>query len=213
MDRLKIKVCGMRRADNIRAVASLPIDMMGFIFCPSSKRYVGNQAGVKDVPTGGIKRVGVFVDATVQEIISRMVEFRLDAVQLHGSESPTFVRNLCATVCTDLRPHLRIIKAISISGSADIEQCGQYEGVADMFVFDTKCPTYGGSGRQFDWSLLDAYHGTVPFLLSGGIGPGDAGMLRAVRHPRFAGIDLNSRFETAPGVKDVDMLRRFIGEL
>lgn len=213
MDRLKIKVCGMRRADNIRAVAALPIDMMGFIFCKSSRRYVGNQAGAKDVSTGGIKRVGVFVDATVQEIISRMVEFRLDAVQLHGAESPTFVRNLRATICTDLRPGLRIIKAISISSGADIEQCGQYEGVADMFVFDTKCTTYGGSGRQFDWSLLDDYHGTVPFLLSGGIGPGDTGLLRTVRHPRLAGIDLNSRFETAPGVKDVDMLRRFIGEL
>lgn len=227
-DKLLIKVCGMRRPDNIRAVAQLPVDMMGFIFCPSSKRYVGMapslsgtlpdtaDAAISGLPSAAghrIAKVGVFVDATVQDIITRVVGFRLDAVQLHGSESPTFIRNLKATVIPDISPGLKVFKAVSMSSAADIGRCAQYDGLVDMFVFDTKCDGYGGSGRQFDWTLLDLYKGSTPFLLSGGIGIADVGRIRDFRHPMFAGIDINSRFETEPGVKDVELVSRFIRQL
>lgn len=224
-----IKVCGMRQPDNIRAVAQLPIDYMGFIFYPKSSRYVD----MKRVRTGlmpdladadmshatdacqmrHIDRVGVFVDATVQDIITHVVAFKLDAVQLHGSESPTFIRNLRSTIVPDIRPELKIFKAMSIASADDIARCAQYEGLVDMFVFDTKCTGYGGSGTQFDWSMLDNYQGTVPFLLSGGIGPDDAERIKAVSHKQFAGVDLNSMFETEPALKDVRLLEEFIGRL
>ena len=222
-----IKVCGMRQPDNIRAVAQLPVDYIGFIFYPKSSRYVD----MKRVRTGlmpdladadisqaadskrRIGRVGVFVDATVQDIITHVVAFKLDAVQLHGSESPTFIRNLRSTIVPDIRPELKIFKAMSIASADDIARCAQYEGLVDMFVFDTKCTGYGGSGMQFDWSLLDNYQGTVPFLLSGGIAPDDAERIKAVSHKRFAGVDLNSRFETEPAVKDVRLLEEFIGRI
>lgn len=223
---LLIKVCGMRRTDNIRAVAQLPIDMMGFIFCPSSKRYVGMtpslsgtlpdtaDTAISGLPSNRrISKVGVFVDDTVQNIITRVVGFGLDAVQLHGTESPTFIRNLRATIVPDICPRLKVFKAVSISSAGDISQCAQYDGLVDLFVFDTKCDGHGGSGRQFDWTLLDLYKGSTPFLLSGGIGIADAGRIRGFRHPMFAGIDINSRFETAPGVKDAELISRFIKQL
>lgn len=236
---LLVKVCGMRSPDNIRTVAQLPVDMMGFIFYPQSSRYVGMTTShtgllpdhadeaLGEAMSGGerplgeaigggerhIRKVGVFVDATVQDIITRIVGFRLDGVQLHGSESPTFISNLRSTVVPDICPRLIIMKAVSIGSAADFNQCRQYEGVADMFVFDTRCTGHGGSGEQFDWSLLQCYHGSTPFLLSGGIGEADARRISEIHHPQFAGVDLNSRFETAPAVKDVDSISRFIRQL
>lgn len=225
---LLVKVCGMRSPDNIRAVASLPIDMMGFIFYPKSSRYVGmspsytgllpdvaDEALGEAVGSGGrhIYKVGVFVDAMPQDIITHVVSFGLDAVQLHGSETPTLIRNLRHTIVPDLRQRLTVIKAISIGGAADFDKCAQYEGVADMFVFDTKCAGHGGSGEQYDWSLLDAYKGHTPFLLSGGIGECDVERIKAISHPMFVGVDLNSCFETAPAVKDAKALGRFIEQL
>jgi phosphoribosylanthranilate isomerase len=108
---------------------------------------------------------------------------------------------------------MHLIKAISVSGQDDIATYKAYEGLVDYFLFDTKCPTVGGSGRQFDWSVLSAYDGETPFLLSGGIGPNDAERVKAFHHPKCIGIDLNSRFEIAPGMKDVAALRKFLNEL
>lgn len=236
---LLVKVCGMRSPDNIRAVAQLSVDMMGFIFYPQSSRYVGMTTShtgllpdhadeaLGEAMSGGerplgeaigggerhIYKVGVFVDATVQDIITRIVGFRLDGVQLHGSESPTFISNLRSTVVPDICPRLTIMKAVSIGSAADFDQCRQYEGVADMFVFDTRCTGHGGSGEQFDWSLLQCYHGSTPFLLSGGICEADARRISEIHHPQFAGVDLNSRFETVPAVKDADSISRFIEQL
>ncbi len=225
-----IKVCGMRRPDNISAVAHLPIDMMGFVFCKTSKRYV---AGMSPSSTGllpdyaddgfasfygadttrHIDKVGVFVDDTVQNILTRVVNFHLDAVQLHGNESPTYIRNLRATIIPDINPKLKVFKAISIMSADDLKRCAQYEGTVDMFVFDTKCDCHGGSGKQFDWDVLHSYDGSIPFLLSGGISYDDAERINRFQHPQFAGIDINSRFETAPCVKDVELISRFIEQL
>jgi len=215
---MKIKVCGMRDGENIRRVAALGVDWIGMIFWDKSPRYVTmipTDAGIipdraDTTPKTDIKRVGVFVDEMPQNIITRAVNFELDLIQLHGHETPTMIRNLRCTLDPDIRPGIQFIKAISVSCRDDIAAYKPYEDCVDYFIFDTKCPTVGGSGAQFDWSVLEAYNGNKPFLLSGGIGPDDAERVRAFHHPQCIGIDLNSRFETAPGVKDVDLLRTFI---
>ncbi len=158
-------------------------------------------------------RVGVFVDEIPQNIITRVVNFKLDLVQFHGNESPTAIRNLRRTLDPDIRPGIRFIKAISVGCREDIDAYKQYEDCVDYFLFDTRSPSVGGSGEHFDWSLLDAYDGDKPFLLSGGIGPDDAGRVLAFHHPRCIGIDLNSRFETAPGIKDTQKLKQFLDQL
>ena len=228
--RLIIKVCGMRDEENIKAVSALDIDMMGFIFYPKSPRYVSqisSRAGIiPDYSQERIEqltkkstnancdhqplRVGVFVDDMPQNIVTRIYNFNLDLVQLHGEESPVMIENLKRTLVPDIAPHIRIIKALPIADKDDFQRAGQYEGIVDFFLFDTKCSTKGGSGNRFDWGLLSAYQGQTPFLLSGGIGPEDAEAIRRIDHPQFAGIDVNSRFETSPGVKDVEKLRSFV---
>lgn len=214
-----IKVCGLRDGENIRQVAALGVDWIGLIFWPHSPRYVSmipSNAGiipdrVSDIGEFKAKRVGVFVDPTAQDVITRVVNFQLDLIQLHGHETPTFIRNLRHTLA-DIRP-VKVIKAISVSSRDDITAYKDYADCVDDFLFDTKCKTVGGSGEQFDWSVLEAYDGDIPFLLSGGIGPDDAERVRNFHHPQCIGIDLNSRFESEPGFKDVAALRQFINQL
>lgn len=197
------KVCGMREAENIREVEALGIDMMGFIFWKPSSRYVDKCPTY--LPTQ-CKRVGVFVDEEPQQILQTAETFRLDFIQLHGHESPQFIRQLLG-MCGDA---YSIIKAFTIADSADFDNTTAYEGLAKYFLFDTKAQLAGGNGMKFDWSLLSAYQGQTPFLLSGGIGPNDAALLKAFTHPQCIGIDLNSRFEVAPGLKDINKIRTFI---
>lgn len=220
-----IKVCGMRDAQNIREVSQLGVDMIGMIFYPKSPRYVEMQsshAGIipdyvkEDINIKSAKspaRVGVFVDDMVQNIVTRVVNYRLDYVQLHGNEPREMCENLRLTLDPDIRPGIKIIKAISVSDASDIQKYKEYVGAVDLFLFDTKCKTVGGSGQQFDWQVLEQYDGEVPFLLSGGIGPEDASRLHAFHHPKCIGIDLNSRFEIEPGVKDVEKLKGFLNEI
>lgn len=210
----------MRDPENIRAVAGLGIDMMGFIFWPKSPRYVQQLPSLTgmmpDRADDGIvagkrcKYVGVFVDDMPQNIVTRVYNFHLDYVQLHGSESVTYIDNLRRTLVPDIAPDIKIIKALSIREADDVKRWRDYDGHVDMLLFDTKCKCVGGSGEQFDWSVLEEYDGNIPFLLSGGIGPDDAERVKAFRHPMCVGIDLNSRFETQPAMKDVDRLRTFI---
>ena len=157
--------------------------------------------------------VGVFVNDMPQNIVTAVYNYHLSYVQLHGDESPVMIDNLRRTLVPDIVPEIKIIKAISVSSAEDLQRCKQYEGHVDLFLFDTKCKGYGGSGQQYDWSVLEAYTGQTPFLLSGGIGPDDAARLRDFHHPQCVGIDLNSKFETAPGMKDVEMLKKFIKSL
>ena len=198
-----IKTCGMRDADNIRAVSELRIDWMGFIFWAPSSRYVSEKPSF--LPTRQ-KRVGVFVDARIEEVRSKADEYALDLIQLHGSESPAFCERLKAN------SRQQLIKAFNIATQEDLEQTIPYEGLVDYFLFDTKAKMVGGNGTQFDWSVLSAYQGNTPFLLSGGIGPDDAEKVRNFHHPQLAGIDLNSRFELSPAFKDIEKLKQFITE-
>ena len=200
-----IKVCGMRDAKNIRDVEALHPDMMGFMFWPGSKRYVISKPDY--LPD--LCRVGVFVNPEPEYVKEKAQEYCLDHIQLHGTETPKF----CSTV--RLITGLPIIKAIQVASAADFEQCVQYEqeDAVDMFLFDTKCSGWGGSGQEFDWSLLDNYKGSKPFLLAGGIGPGMEDRILAIRHTQFRGIDLNSRFETEPALKEISKLSLFINNI
>lgn len=193
-----IKVCGMREAENIREAEALGIDWMGFIFWPQSSRYVAERPTY--LPTR-CKRVGVFVDEQIEKVRHIAEDYALDIIQLHGNESPEYARTLGGRT---------LIKAFNIATADDLAQTRPYEGIVDLFLFDTKGRTVGGNGEKFDWTVLNAYQGAMPFLLSGGIGPDDAERIRAFRHPRCIGIDLNSRFEVSPAFKDVDLLREFV---
>ncbi len=223
---LKIKVCGMRDADNIRAVAALDIDFLGFIFYPKSPRYTpkaipeaeliadtATTARHDDIECRKPQRVGVFVDEMPQTIITHIHNDQLGYVQLHGHELPEMIDHLKRAVISDNHHSLKVIKAFSISKPDDLLQTKAYEGIADLFLFDTPTESYGGSGKKFDWQMLQAYDGHTPFLLSGGIGPEDIDRIHKFEHPQCIGIDLNSRFETAPGIKDVEALRRFTENL
>lgn len=220
----------MRNAGNIAELQKLDIDFMGFIFWSKSPRYVQqipSRAGlIPDLPSLDGERikksethdkriltVGVFVDDMPQNIVTRVYNYHLDYVQLHGSESAVMIDNLRRTLIPDIAPNIKIIKALSIKDKSDLEKWHEYDGHVDMFLFDTKCKCAGGSGEQFDWSVLEAYDGNIPFLLAGGIGPDDAEQIKNFHHPMCLGIDLNSRFETEPGMKDIQKLKLFISQL
>ena len=204
MNSRMIKVCGMREADNIRQVEALGIDWLGFIFWPKSSRFVHERPAY--LPANA-KRVGVFVDADIEVVRETAAAYCLDIIQLHGKESPAYIKHL-RSLCSD---HVAVIvKAFNIATPEDLKQTEPYEGITDYFLFDTKAKMVGGNGTQFDWTVLNDYQGNTPFILSGGIGPDDAEKVKAFHHPMLAGIDLNSRFETVPAHKDVNLLRTFI---
>lgn len=207
----------MRDADNIRDISALGVDMIGLIFYPPSPRYVqqfSSGAGIIPdyAPDMGKTplRVGVFVDDMPQNIVTRVYNYKLDYIQLHGNEPRETLENLRATIDPDIKPKIKIIKAISVSSAEDIKKYKEYVGAVDLFLFDTKCKTVGGSGELFDWQVLQAYDGDVPFLLSGGIGPDDAERIKNFHHPKCIGIDLNSKFEIEPALKDVEKLKQFL---
>ena len=195
----------MREGRNIREVESLHPDMMGFVFWSGSRHFVSEKPDY--LP--GICRVGVFVNSSPENICSIAQEYALNRIQLHGTESA----ELCQTVHE--LTGLPITKAVSIASAEDIDNIRQYESLeaVDMLLFDTKCVIWGGCGQEFDWSILDNYKGSKPFMLAGGIGPGMEERIMAIRHPRFAGIDLNSRFETVPSLKEISKLSIFINNI
>ena len=206
---LVIKVCGMREAENIREVEALGINWLGLIFWPKSSRYVSERP---DYLPQHVKRVGVFVDENLDTVRKKADDYALDLIQLHGSETPDYIRALRTP--SSINPLTSsIIKAFNIATAHDLEQTKEYEGIVDYFLFDTKGPSVGGNGVQFNWDVLKDYHGKTPFLLSGGIGPEDAERIHAFHHPQCIGIDLNSRFELSPGLKDITVLRKFLNEL
>jgi len=203
-----IKVCGMRDPENIRKLSQLDINWMGMIFYPQSPRYIlkDNNNFQFSILNSQLKKVGVFVNATLEEMKEAASQFKLDYLQLHGNESPD--------ICYALQKRgYAIIKVFSVASIEDMEKTKAYEGRADYFLFDTKCNEYGGSGRLFDWSILHTYKGKTPFLLSGGIQPESIEAIRNFQHPQLAGIDLNSGFETAPAMKDIPLLSSFIQEI
>ena len=197
----------MKYPDNIRELGKLPVNFMGMIFYEKSPRYVDRLEwdDIKESFVRGKERVGVFVNAGMDYILQMTNKYNLDLIQLHGNESPDF--------CKELNKTMPVIKAFSIAESSDFEQTKDYEGLCDYFLFDTKTPQYGGSGQKFDWCILDEYNGDTSFILSGGISADDASNIKAIRHPKFCGIDLNSKFEIEPGLKNIELLQQFIKTL
>lgn len=192
----------MRDSENIRAIEQTKADLMGFIFHPKSPRFV---ASLPEYMPKKQKRVGVFVNASLEQIIAKAQKFSLEYIQLHGDEPPAF--------CSELKNRgLKVIRAQRIANTDDIIRAESYN-MADLMIFDTKTELYGGSGKKFNWQLLEDYKGCVPFLLSGGIRSDTFEEIKAFFHPQFAGIDLNSGFEISPALKDVGKLNNFIEKI
>lgn len=192
----------MRDGENIREVEQLDVDWMGFIFYPKSPRYIGEKP---EYLPANVKKVGVFVNELFDIVLERATQNQLQILQLHGDESPEY--------CKALREKgFLVMKSFGIATDRPFPsaQVRTYEGVCDYFLFDTKTPLHGGSGKKFNWSILSNYSGKIPFLLSGGISPGDVEAVKAFSHPQYIGIDVNSGFETAPALKEVQLVQSFI---
>jgi phosphoribosylanthranilate isomerase len=200
-----LKVCGMRLPENIQEIAALQPDWMGLIFHPQSPRSVGTlspDAVVSSFPKT-IKKVGVFVHQTTDEIIKIAQDWNLDIIQLHG--------NYSSEDCKKLKIHqLPLIKVFSPTADFEWSFLNEYEDLVDFFLFDTAGKNPGGNGFAFDWEILSNYQEKKPFLLSGGIGPDDVKKILTFKHPQCIGIDLNSRFEDEPGVKNISKIKMFI---
>ena len=197
-----VKVCGLREGQNIRDIEAAGADWIGFIFYKESPRYCAVRPDY--LPERAI-RVGVFVEPTFGEVVSKVDEYGLQAVQLHGA--------VCREQARKLKERgLTVVRAIPATAKA-IQESALWLGCADYLLFDTPTERHGGSGRPFDHSLLDHYAGNIPFILSGGIAPEDAESLAQFHLPAFVGVDLNSRFETAPGVKDAAKVKQFISTI
>ncbi|GAB4403330.1 MAG: phosphoribosylanthranilate isomerase [Microscillaceae bacterium] len=211
------KVCGLRSPENIPLVLALRPDFVGFIFYEKSPRYVGEAFRLPpDLDWGPVRRVGVFVNHSVDFIFSQVNRYQLDGIQLHGDESPEFCAALKSPIlrgARDIAPSVLSIKAFGLGPGFDFESLAPYLPEVDYFLFDTKSPEYGGSGQAFGWEILPNYPFAKPFFLSGGLGQENANALRQFleAHPDLplAGLDLNSRFETAPGHKDPALLQAF----
>jgi len=196
---MKIKVCGLRDTANIDDVAGLAPDYMGFICYGRSPRYIADMdAGVLNKVHEAIIKTGVFVNESEESIRKMVARYNFDAIQLHGNESPVF--------CAEFKGEVTVIKAFGVDDGFDFDQLIPYKNVVDYFMFDTKTNKHGGSGQTFNWKILDRYKLDVPFFLSGGLSLENLPDIKKITHPAFYAVDLNSRFETAPGIKDIDRL-------
>lgn len=216
---MKTKVCGLRQPENIIEILTLGIDYAGFIFFEGSSRFAGQPDFAKwmednDNLFANTKRVGVFVNSGLDIILNTVHDYHLDYVQLHGNESAGYCRELKLLWSVSTLRKATISKAFSITPDFDFSVTKEYADSCELFVFDTGGhKDHGGTGLKWDWDKLSQYKGATPFLLSGGIGPDDARRIKLMNHPRLAGVDLNSRFELAPGLKEVEKLRHFLKDL
>lgn len=201
---MKIKVCGMRLASNIKDLGALDIDFIGFIFYDKSSRNVA-ELPLINIPKN-IQRVGVFVNASIAEIEQRAREFNLDYIQLHGDESPEF--------CEELQEKdYRLFKAFAVDDNFDFKVLEAYENACAYFLLDAKGSSYGGNGIQFDWKILDQYTSKKPFFLSGGIDLQSIQSVLNLELPQLYGIDINSKFELSPAVKDISKIKELVKEI
>ncbi|MBK7883064.1 MAG: phosphoribosylanthranilate isomerase [Chitinophagaceae bacterium] len=204
---MNIKVCGITQLKQLQQLDGLNIDFAGFIFYKNSPRYVGNKISKKELKSTDfdIKKVGVFVNAGYDEILQTVEDYDLDIVQLHGEEEPL--------LCEQLSEDIEVIKAFKISDSAtNIDDLIiDYDEVCDYYLFDTSTAdgNFGGTGEKFDWNILSKAKIEKPFFLSGGISVDDVTKIKAFKHLDFYGVDINSRFEKEPGIKDMSLILQF----
>ncbi len=216
---LKIKVCGMREQQNIEAICNLPIDFIGLIFYEKSSRYleaeglegvdlayIKNEFKPNSILPQKINKVGVFVNAPLEDLVEKVEQYNLDYVQLHGDENIFY--------CIKLnKAGIKIIKAFPIDETFNFTVLDAYGYYCDYFLFDTKGKLPGGNGVTFDWEILKKYTGSTPFFLSGGLGPGIEDKIREFNHDQLFAIDLNSGFEDRPGFKNIDQLDDFLNKV
>ncbi len=190
---MKLKVCGLKYPDNIKQIAELNPDYMGFIFYDQSKRYVGENFIMPEIAST-INKVGVFVNASAEYIEDKVKKYKLNFVQLHGDETPEF--------CTQIATFTKVIKAIGVDETFDLGTLNAYKKSCTYFLFDNKTGTYGGSGKPFNWSILEQYDNELPYFLAGGM---DIEKFRAVSkmNLKIHAIDVNSKAEIKPGYKDI----------
>jgi phosphoribosylanthranilate isomerase len=195
-----IKVCGLKNPENIKAVTALSPDYMGFIFYGPSPRFIDELPVdiITSIPANIIK-TAVFVNETAENINWLINKYGFDAIQLHGNESADF--------CNQFKGRVKVIKAFGMNSDFDFNQLNAYADKVDFFLFDAKTDIYGGSGKTFNWAILNQYQLNVPFFLSGGLSLDNLNEVKEINHPQFYGVDLNSRFETAPGIKDINKLK------
>lgn len=204
---MNIKVCGITTLKQLQQLDGLEIDFAGIIFHKDSPRYVGDKMDADAVKNYDfdLKKVGVFVNPEMIDVLDAIDQYGLDVVQLHGTESPE--------MCEDLSSEVEVIKAFSIgSDTGDIDELvAPYDSVCDYYLFDTKAAGgFGGTGKKFDWNLIAKSKIEKPFFLSGGVAPDDAKLVKSLKHPDYYGADLNSLFEKEPGVKDMALLLSFM---
>ena len=206
---MNIKVCGITQFKQLQQLEALNIDYAGLIFYKDSPRYIGEKITGKQIKDADfdIKKVGVFVDPGYSELLDAIDNYGLDIVQLHGNETPE--------MCEELSGEVEVIKAFRIAGDESIdidEMVADYDEVCDYYLFDTAGlkESFGGTGQQFDWRILKKAKIEKPFFLSGGIGPDDAAKVKAFKHPDFFAVDVNSKFELSPGLKDMAAVLKFL---
>jgi len=197
----------MRDNENIESLVALKPDYIGFIFYHKSKRFVTNFPKIK-IPSE-IKKVGVFVNEKTEKIVALVQEFKLDAVQLHGNESPEYCEKLRRSIIITGLNSIEIIKAFSVDDDFNFSRTNMYQDKCDYFLFDTKGKDYGGNGVKYNWKILSDYKGLTPFLLSGGISKIDASEINTIKHPAFVGVDINSGFEICPTIKNINDIKEF----
>ncbi|MBL7746206.1 MAG: phosphoribosylanthranilate isomerase, partial [Chitinophagaceae bacterium] len=203
---MNIKVCGITEMKQLQQLDGLDIDFAGLIFYKESPRYIGDKISKTELKKADfdLKKVGVFVNPEMIDVLDAIDDYGLDAVQLHGDESPE--------MCEDLSSEVEVIKAFRVTDGVDIDKLvAPYDAVCDYYLFDTGGlkESIGGTGKQFDWTILTKAKIEKPFFLSGGIGPDDAPKVKAFKHPDFFGVDINSLFEKEPGVKDMSKVLNF----
>jgi len=203
---MKVKVCGMRNVNNIKDISQLPIDIIGLIFYHKSARFVGNDFSLEIVNAipHNIGKAGVFVNESIEYVLQKSTQYNLQFLQIHGNESPQY--------CKDLQNQTesKIIKAFQIDSTFDFSTLQAYQSVCDYFLFDTKSDNYGGTGLKFNWEILANYTFDKPFFLSGGIQFDDVEVIKQLQHPQLFCLDINSKFELAPALKNVELISNFL---
>ncbi len=190
----------MKDPANVAQLAALQPDYMGFIYYAKSPRFAGNSDEAVDSVPGAIGKTAVFVNESAEKIEVLINQHSFEAVQLHGNESPEF--------CSYFKEKVQVWKAFGVDDDFDFNLLNAYADKVDYFLFDTKTNAHGGSGQTFNWQVLDNYQLEVPFFLSGGLSAGNIGSVTTIKHPQFYGVDLNSRFEIEPGIKDMVKLKQ-----
>jgi len=204
---MKLKVCGLKHEHNIKDLIQLPIDYIGFIFYKKSPRFVEENLSfdfVSSIPKY-IKKTGVFVNESSSSISDHIAHYDLDMVQLHGNESPE--------LCAELKPYVKVMKAFQIQDGFYFKQLESYLTVVDYFLFDSATANYGGSGKLFNWQILKNYKYNIPFFLSGGISEEHIEEIKQLNIPQLVAIDINSKFEIEPGLKNTEQVKQFILKL